>query len=433
MRASEATPAGMDHPVFPDPLGLTGETFARAAAAAGVMAHVNALAAYRRLHRDGDASGLPARLRPEVPALAAIMREEGAEGEVIKFTQRVPGAGGGKRAGGSEEIGDKAGKLGAAGADPASARALPELQTESVLIPMIGRQGRASYTLCVSSQVGCAMGCAFCETAQMGLIRSLRPAEIVSQWFAATHIIGRPPKNVVFMGMGEPLDNLDNVLAAIEILKDHNGPAMAVSRITVSTVGRLDGLARLRERIHQPGWHRMGLAISVNAPNDEVRSRIMPVNRGMPMADLQRSLIEWPIYGGGKLCLEYVLIPGVNDHPDHARQLAEWVAPINRHYREATGGATDRAMVNLIPYNPRRESPWPAPREEDVDRFLNLLLDSGLYAKRRRTKGRDLMGACGQLGSAAIRRRRVVDLSIAQAGVGAGTPAGAAASPTPAP
>ncbi|MCC6677720.1 MAG: 23S rRNA (adenine(2503)-C(2))-methyltransferase RlmN [Phycisphaerales bacterium] len=384
---STPSPQPPPRPPGPDPLGQTGHDFARAAAEARLMARPNALKAYRRLHRTGESPGLDLHLAP----IAAVLREDGPEGEVIKFTQRVP----------------------ATRAVTAAGDALPQdLRTESVLIPMLGRKGQRNYTLCVSSQVGCAMGCTFCETAQMGLIRSLTPAEIVGQWFAAAHIIGIAPRNIVFMGMGEPLDNFDNVTAAIAVLKDHDGPAVAISRITVSTVGRLDGLARLRQLIARPGWHRMGLAISVNAPTDAVRSAIMPINRAMPMDQLQKMLVEWPIYGGGKVCLEYVLIPGVNDAPEHARQLAEWVRPINERYREQTGGNSDRAIVNLIPYNPRRASPWPAPAEDDVDRFLGWLLDLGLYAKRRRTKGRDLMGACGQLGSEAIRKRRAVEVGV---------------------
>jgi len=335
------------------------------------------------------------RIAAHVGPVATVQREESPEGTVVKFTQRVP--------------------AGSAGTAPLSTPGealrlarFDELQTESVLIPMIGRRGVRNYTLCLSSQVGCAMNCGFCETAQMGLIRHLTAAEIVGQWFAATHVLGHQVKNLVFMGMGEPLDNYDHVIAAIGVLIDHHGPAMAVSKITVSTVGRLDGLARLREQIQRTGWHRLNLAVSLNAPNDEIRSRIMPVNRAMPMADLRAMLIDWPIYGGGKLCLEYVLIPGVNDAREHAAELADFVGPINRAYQQKTGHNTARVVLNLIPYNPRRNSPWPAPTEESVDAFLGWVGEAGIYAKRRRTKGRDLMGACGQLGSAEIRGRRPV-------------------------
>lgn len=339
----------------PHPLGLTAAAFV----SAYPSLRGGSLAAYRDLFRKGVADRISAKPAPIVREL----REDSPEGTVIKFVQ-----------------------------------ALSAHEIESVLIPMIGRGGASTYTLCVSSQVGCAMGCTFCETAQMGLIRSLEPHEIVGQWFAAAHGIGISPKNIVFMGMGEPMDNLDNVLAAIAVLTDHNGAHVAMNKITVSTVGRIDGLKRLAAKIHEPGWHRLNLAVSINAPNDEVRSRIMPVNRGMPMGDLREALLAMPKYGGAKVCIEYVLIPGVNDAPEHARELAAYVRPLP-------------ACVNLIPYNPRRNSPWPAPTEERVGEFLGWLTDAGCYCKRRRTKGRDLMGACGQLGNPRVRRRKLVPLT----------------------
>ena len=270
------------------------------------------------------------------------------------------------------------------------------LEAESVVIPMIGRSGRLAHSLCVSSQVGCAMGCAFCETAQMGLLASLSPAQIVGQWHAARHQLGTTPSNLVFMGMGEPLDNTDAVLGAIAILTDHAGAGLAMSKITVSTVGRLDGLQRLRTAVEQPGWHRLGVSISLNAPNDAIRNQIMPINRAMPMAQLREALLDFPHGTGKPYLIAYVLIPGVNDALEHADELAQWVRPL-------------RCMVNVIPYNPRRESPWPAPHEEDVDRFVQRLSSHGLFVKRRRTKGRSTMAACGQLGNPGIRRRKIVE------------------------
>lgn len=349
---------------------------------------------YRTLFRTGSALGLEPGLAP----ISRVHEEESPEGKVIKFTQRIP----------AEPLPTGGWRV----ITPTSAAnrlsQFRDLETESVLIPMIGRTGATSHTLCVSSQVGCAMGCTFCETAQMGLIRSLTPAEIVGQWFAATHLLKMRPKNIVFMGMGEPMDNLDNVLQAIAVLKDHNGASMPISKITISTVGRLDGLARLAAKLHEPGWHRLNLAVSINAAEDALRSRIMPINKAMPLAKLQETLVHWPVYGGGKLCLEYVMIPGVNDAPENAREIADFVEPINSHYKTTTSAATPRVMLNLIPYNPRRFSPWPAPTEESVERFLALLTQLGVYAKRRRTKGRRMMGACGQLGNEEIRGRRPV-------------------------
>jgi 23S rRNA (adenine2503-C2)-methyltransferase len=261
------------------------------------------------------------------------------------------------------------------------------------------------------------MACGFCETAQMGLIRSLTAAEIVGQWYAATHILGKAPKNIVFMGMGEPMDNYDQVMQAIAVLKDHNGAAVPISHITVSTVGRVDGLMRMREQIQEPTWHRLNLALSLNAPNDEVRNQIMPVNKRWKIAELQKVLVEWPRFGGNKFCIEYVLIPGVNDQREHATQIAEFLRPLKTLVREGASGdaaadTRERAVLNIIPYNPRRNSPWRAPTEDEVNTFIGWLIDERVFVKRRRTKGRDMMGACGQLGNEQIRRRKLVDVTI---------------------
>jgi 23S rRNA (adenine2503-C2)-methyltransferase len=312
----------------------------------------------------------PASVGRACPAPRAVTTDESPHGEVRKFTLGVPG----------------------------TQRVPGVLETESVVIPMQHKRG-LTHTLCVSSQVGCAMGCGFCETAQMGLIRSLTVGEIVDQWVAATHALGATITNMVFMGMGEPLDNLDAVLGAIEVLTDHDGPSVAMSRISVSTVGRLDGLARLRERVAQRGWKRLNLAVSINAPNDEIRSRIMPINRSMPLADLVAAMRDWPMRPGGAICAEYVLIPGVNDADAHADELAALLKDV-------------RCCVNVIPYNPRRNSPWEAPTEESVWRFLRRLEANGQFCKRRVTKGRTSMAACGQLGNEGIRGRKLVGVTV---------------------
>lgn len=284
------------------------------------------------------------------------------------------------------------------------------LETESVVIPMPHAGGGFSRTLCVSSQVGCAMGCTFCETAQMGLMRNLAARDIVAQWFAARHLVENPfdpgprgrgfeIKNIVFMGMGEPMDNLDAVLEAIEILADRNGPGVAASRISVSTVGRTDGIRRLGAFIRRPGFHRVNLAVSVNAPNDETRSRIMPINRSEPMATLMQALLEFPRRPTAAICVEYVLIPGVNDALEHCDEICRYLKPL-------------RCSLNVIPYNPRRDSPWPAPTEEQVSRFISRAVRNGQFCKRRQTKGRAAMAACGQLGNERIRRRRLVELPL---------------------
>ncbi len=372
--------------LIPDPLGTPSAEFVAAASGQVRVGRLGgrdgALAAYRAVFRENrrDIEGV----RVEVAPIVKMQREDSPEGEVIKFVQRL-----------------------------SSGRAAPALANrpldiESVLIPMIGSKRQLAYTLCVSSQVGCAMNCGFCETAQMGLVRSLTPAEIVGQWFAATHEVGIRPSNIVFMGMGEPLDNYDAVVRAIGVLIDHNGPHVPASKVTVSTVGRVDGIRKLAEQVRAPGWHRLGLAFSLNAPNDEVRSTLMPVNKRWNLDAVRRELLAWPRYAGNKLCIEYVLIPGVNDSEEHAAQVAEFIRPFGLIEGDRISGSKLFAVLNLIPYNPRRESPWPAPSEAQVEQFLGWLVGHGVFAKRRRTKGRQMMGACGQLGTPEIRGRRPV-------------------------
>ncbi|MBC7773436.1 MAG: 23S rRNA (adenine(2503)-C(2))-methyltransferase RlmN [Pyrinomonadaceae bacterium] len=392
------------------PLGMSAEAYVQACMACNAKgARPGALKRYSDLFRNGNlhdplltpwaAIKTDAGVAPPswAPTVARTHVSECSEGVVVKFTQHVPG----------RRPGD------------------PPLETESVLIPMIGKKGIRTYTLCLSSQVGCAMGCTFCQTAQMGLIRSLTPAEIVGQWFVANHQILADPAfgldteagitNVVFMGMGEPLDNLDNVLAAIEVLTDHRGVSLAMSKITVSTVGRIDGIRKINQKVQERGWHRLGFAVSLNAPNDEIRSSIMPINRAMPMRDLRAAILERPIHGGFKVCLEYVLIPGVNDQLAHAELLGDFVLGRGA-YGAGSGdlgaGQPLPGLVNLIPYNPREGSPWPAPDETLVDQFMTWLTEQGVYAKRRRTKGRDTMAACGQLGNPALRRKPRTSLTI---------------------
>ena len=340
------------------------------------------MADYRSAFRTGIfTDGVPISL----PPIAKLHQEEGDEGTVSKFLLRVPGTDRVTVAEGNLPVG---------------------LDTESVLIPMIGRLGRQTYSLCVSSQVGCAMGCTFCETAQMGLIRSLTAEEIVAQWFTATHVLKCRPSNIVFMGMGEPLDNLDEVLKAIAILIDHNGAAVPVSKITLSTVGRVDGLRILAKKVVEPGWRRLNIALSLNAAQNSVRDAIMPINRKWNLAELQETFLAFPRYGGGKLMFEYVLIPTVNDSQEDAQAIADFVKP----FRLEDG--RHRVCLNLIPYNPRRNSPWPAPTEESVKEFMGMLQDREVYVKRRRTKGRTMMGACGQLGNEQIRARKLVQVSV---------------------
>jgi 23S rRNA (adenine2503-C2)-methyltransferase len=456
-----------------NPLGLTSRQFVEVARGKIVLGRQGgqggAMLAYKKVFREGVRSldGRHATVAVTLPSIVKVQREDSPEGEVIKFVSRLTVL---KRNASltteaQRHREDKTGEENAEGAevgrgrqrkmsgeeegrrpqdDDAAPTSLDEgiaarlaeearsaggpvvgtglgrdvsgrfeyLDIESVLIPMIGSLKTTTYTLCVSSQVGCAMGCTFCETAQMGLIRSLTAEEIVAQWYAAVHELKVPVKNIVFMGMGEPLDNIENVIQAVDVLKDHNGAAVPISQITVSTVGRIDGIARLSRQVEEPGWHRLGLALSLNAPNDTVRSSIMPINRKWKMAELQEALLAWPRRSGNKVCIEYVLIPGVNDSRENAREIAEFLRPFGLLTSDRIAGTVVMAILNLIPYNPRRNSPWPAPAEEKVDEFLGWLMEEGVFAKRRRTKGRAMMGACGQLGSEDIRKGQLVQPTV---------------------
>ena len=340
----------------PEILAMTSEAFVHESAELGIP-KIDAIAAYRAFYREGRREGGWFALE-DMP-----MGTREVEGETIKFTLRL-GTGQGVRH-----------------------------ETESVMIPMQGRGGRRTRTLCVSSQIGCAMGCEFCETAQMGLIRNLSAAQIVAQWFAARHVVGEEINNIVFMGMGEPMDNIEEVIAAIRVLTDHNGPSIPSSKITISTVGRIDGIRRLSELVGEDGFHRLNLAVSVNAPDDEVRNDLLPINRAMNLEALQDALLEFPLRGGSALLIEYVLIPGVNDSLGQCDRLCRWLEPL-------------RCSLNVIPYNPRRESPWSAPTEASVDAFVSRATANGQFTKRRGTKGRNVMAACGQLGNPEIRRQR---------------------------
>lgn len=231
----------------------------------------------------------------------------------------------------------------------------------------------------------------------MGFLRHLTPAEIVAQVMVARLVLKEPIENIVFMGMGEPLDNLDSVLAAIRILSDQRGLSIAQSNITVSTVGHVPALRRLSELARLPkdeGFPHVRLAVSLNAPNDEIRSRIMPVNRQWPLAELRETLLAYPLHRRGDfIFFEYVLLPEVNDAPEHAREVAAYLKGM-------------RACVNLIPYNPRRESPFARPDDSAVKAFFTTLMEAGQYTRIRGTKGQEVMAACGQLGSREMGRRK---------------------------
>lgn len=260
-------------------------------------------------------------------------------------------------------------------------------EIESVIIPM-GARENTWQSLCVSTQVGCARACTFCQTGRMGLLRNLSVDEIVGQAAAARECLGANIRNIVFMGMGEPMDNLDNVIRAIELFHGDRAYPIARRRITVSTVGKCAGIRRLARL----GWRRLGLAVSLNAPNDAIRSTIMPINDVEPMAQLREAIAEYPVRAGGHVLIEYVLLRGINDAVDHALELASYLRGLP-------------TCVNLIPWNPVEGVAYETPDDAAVDAFQLALMNDGQLTFRRNTKGREALGACGQLGNLALRRR----------------------------
>lgn len=265
------------------------------------------------------------------------------------------------------------------------------LESESVMIPM-----QFGTTLCLSSQVGCRMGCAFCETGKMGLLRHLTTAEIVSQVFCARHVFGRAIRNIVFMGMGEPLDNFEAVMQAVKVLTCSSGIGFGPSRITISTSGVVDHIYRFISEADPA----INLAVSVNAPNDEVRNRIMPVNKKWDMQDLKEAMLEYCKHPRREILAEYVLMEGVNDSLSQADELAEYLQGL-------------KVRVNLIPYNPQRRDRFSPPAAEVREAFLARMRERGYSTLLRGAKGQKIMAACGQLGNKEQRKKL---LQIGQTG-----------------
>jgi 23S rRNA (adenine2503-C2)-methyltransferase len=259
-------------------------------------------------------------------------------------------------------------------------RASDGAEVEAVLIPEEGRT-----TLCVSTQVGCAMGCTFCATASLGFMRNLTTAEIIDQVCRMSEVSGEERRitNIVFMGMGEPLLNLEAVADAVAILVHPKGFAMAPRRVTVSTVGVVPKIEELLSRVP------VNLAVSLHATTDEVRDRLVPLNRRFPLAALLGRLRELDLVTRRRpVFFEYTLIAGVNDSPQDAKRLAPLLAGIP-------------SKLNLIPMNPHPSSPYHPPDAETIDTFLRIVAGSGLRVTLRRPRGEDIDAACGQL---ALRR-----------------------------
>jgi 23S rRNA (adenine2503-C2)-methyltransferase len=248
---------------------------------------------------------------------------------------------------------------------------------ETVLIPRGDKR-----TICVSTQVGCALGCRFCLTAQGGLVRSLRPAEIVGQVLHFQEP-GREPArdftNIVFMGMGEPLDNFRGTVQAVRIMTADWGLGISPRRITVST----SGLARRLEAFGRADL-KVNLAVSLNATTDAVRSRIMPINKAYPIDRLLQACRDFPLAVRQRITFEYVLLRDVNDSLADAKRLVKLLHGL-------------RCKVNLLPFNEIPESPYRRPADDTVQRFWTWLVEHGVSASVRQSRGRDISAACGQL------------------------------------
>jgi len=256
---------------------------------------------------------------------------------------------------------------------------------ESVLIP-----GRNHWTACISTQAGCAMGCLFCLTGRRGLMRDLRPSEITGQMTMLRRCTPEGPeiKNIVLMGMGEPLANYDHTVTAIRILTSDYGLGFSNRKITVSTCGLAPQIVRLGQDIC------VNLAISLNAPDDRRRNALMPVNRKYPLATLLEACRDYPMPGRRMLTFEYILMAGVNDSPADAKKLVLLLRNI-------------RCKLNLITFNEFSGSSFRTPSPEAVSAFQQVLLDHHYTAILRMSRGRDILAACGQLsgeGSASLSR-----------------------------
>lgn len=259
---------------------------------------------------------------------------------------------------------------------------------ETVFIPDKGRG-----TLCVSSQIGCGLNCQFCSTATQGFNRNLSTAEIIGQvWVAAKHLGNVPHKqrkltNVVMMGMGEPLLNFDNVVRAMSIMRDDLGFGLANKRVTLSTAGLVPMIDRLSE------VSDVSLAVSLHAPDNELRTELVPLNKKYPIEELMESCVRYAMRKPKtSITFEYTMMKGVNDRPEQARALAKLMRRIDSRVQRA-----NTAKVNLIPFNPFTGTRFERSHEADIREFQKLLLDAGVLTMVRRTRGDDIDAACGQL------------------------------------
>ncbi|MCI0453650.1 MAG: 23S rRNA (adenine(2503)-C(2))-methyltransferase RlmN [Candidatus Dadabacteria bacterium] len=244
---------------------------------------------------------------------------------------------------------------------------------ESVLIPENGRA-----TLCVSTQVGCALDCTFCLTGRIGRIRNLDPSEILDQYIGVNNLNNQSITNIVFMGMGEPLDNLESTVKALKTFTNPDFIGFSPKKITVSTSGIVPKIKELGEQIS------VNLSVSLNAARDDLRDEIMPINKRYPIKELIEESARFPIPKRKTLTFEYVLIENVNDSDEDARRLGELLMGV-------------KCKVNLIPFNEADPLPYKSPAEERVFGFQKALISYGINVRIRKNRGRDILGACGQL------------------------------------
>ena len=270
-------------------------------------------------------------------------------------------------------------------------RMAPGIEVESVFIPDVSRSG----ALCVSSQVGCTLTCTFCHTGTQRLVRNLTPAEIVLQVMICRDDLGEWPSafeprslvNIVFMGMGEPLYNTDNVIKSIDLMSDDQGIAIGRRRITVSTSGVVPDIARV-------GDANPMLAISLHAADDETRSKIMPINKKYPLDTLLQACRDYPGLSNAKrITFEYVMLKGINDSDADAHRLVDLIKGIP-------------AKVNLIPFNPWPGAPYERSSNNRINAFSEIVYQAGYASPVRKPRGEDIFAACGQLKSATERARK---------------------------